>query len=106
MPGSLLHAGALVACPHGGQAFAVSPSARVMTSGSPVTTSDSIYRIVGCPHRSHDAALPCTTGRWLTGATRVLSEGRPLAIASGASACEPGGEPLNVLATQGRVAAA
>src|SRR5690349_9048712 len=106
MPGSLLHAGSVIACPHGGQALAVTSSARVMVSGSPVVTSDTVYRIVGCPHTSLAAATPCTTGRWLTGATRVLSEERPLAIPSGASACEPGGEPMMVLATPERVAAA
>ena len=101
--GWIVDAAAVLSCPHGGSATPLAPAARVLVRGHPVVTAASPYLVTSC--RPADAAAPCTSGRWVGGAARVLVGGVPVAVDSGVSLSEPSGLPLRVVAVQHRVAA-
>src|SRR5215472_13814168 len=105
MPGPILHVGATVLCSHGGQAVPTVPSPRVMVSGQPVATIAAPYAVAGCAFVPPPGNGPCVTGQWVVGTVRVLSQGQPLAIMSGASVCTPTGTPLVPVAAQTRALA-
>jgi hypothetical protein len=100
MAGALLHPGAVVLCAHGGQASAAVANPRVMVNGLPTTLLPIPWLIAGCP-----ATLPCLLGVWTVGTTRVLSNGQPLCVLTGAGVSIPNGTPLNPISAQGRVSA-
>ncbi len=102
MPGSLLHLGATVFCPHGGQAQPTMPNQRVLVGGQPVVTLATTYTVAGCS-LPPSAGGPCATGQWIVGATRVLVGGTPVVLSDGQAVSAPTGAPLNVLVTQARV---
>ncbi|MCO5185287.1 MAG: hypothetical protein M9928_17965 [Anaerolineae bacterium] len=103
MPGFIVHLGASVICSHGGQAQPTAPNPRVMVSGQPVVTIAAPYVVAGCPFFSGVNPLPCVTGQWLVGATRVFAGGQPVVVQSSSSVCTPNGTPLIILVTQPRV---
>lgn len=103
MPGFLLHVGATVICTHGGQAQPTAPNPRVLVSGQPTVTIAAPYAVAGCPFNVSGAPSPCVTAQWVTGATRVFSNGQPLLIQTSQAICAPNGTPLNIVATQTRV---
>jgi hypothetical protein len=43
------------------------------------------------------------TAQWITGTTRVFSNGQPLLVQSSQAICAPTGTPLLILVTQMRV---
>jgi hypothetical protein len=103
MPGFILHVGAVVQCPHAGQATPVAPNPRVTVSGQPITTLSSPYAIAGCANPS--PAPPCVTAQWVVGAARVTSLGQPVLIMGGQATTVPNGVPLLAASTQTRVIA-
>ena len=106
MPGFLLHAGAQVLCSHGGQATPITPNPKVTVSGQPTVLIISSYAVAGCTLPPPTVANgPCVTAQWLTGTTRVLSNGQPLLVQSSQAVCAPSGTPLVIVATQTRVSA-
>lgn len=106
MPGFLLHVGAQVLCSHAGQATATVPNPRVTVSGQPTVLMSSPYVVAGCTLPPPTAANgPCVTAQWLSGTTRVTSNGQPLLVQSSQAVCAPTGTPLMVVATQTRVSA-
>ena len=106
MPGPLLHVGATVLCAHGGQATPTSPNPRVLVSGQPTVQQPLPYVIAGCALPPPIAANgPCVTATWLTGTTRVLSNGMPLLVLSSQAICAPTGTPLIIAVTQIRASA-
>jgi len=105
MPAPILHVGATVLCSHGGQAVPTAPSPVVLVSGMPAATIAAPYTVAGCAFVPTAGNGPCVTGQWVVGAVRVLSQGQPLAIMSGASVCAPTGTPLVPVAAQTRVLA-
>ncbi len=106
MPGFLLHVGATVMCSHAGQAQPTTPNPRVLVSGQPTITLPTPYVIAGCAFPPPPAANgPCVTGQWLTGTTRVTSNGQPLLTNLGSSVCAPTGTPMMAVVTQTRVVA-
>jgi len=106
MPGFLLHVGATVLCSHAGQAQPTVPNLRVLVSGQPTVTLSAPYVVAGCTLPPPPAANgPCVTAQWITGTTRILSNGFPLLIQSGQAICAPTGTPLLPVATQLRVTA-
>ena len=106
MPGYLLHVGATVLCMHGGQAQATAPNPRVTVSGQPTVLITAPYIVAGCTLPPPPAANgPCVTAQWLSGTTRVLSNGQPHVVQSSPSICAPTGTPLLIIATQPRVSA-
>jgi hypothetical protein len=106
MPGFLLHVGATVLCSHAGQAQPTAPNPRVTVSGQPTVTLATPYVVAGCTLPPPPAANgPCVTAQWITGTTRVLSNGQPLLVQSSQAICAPTGTPLVIAATQVRVTA-
>ena len=106
MPGFLLHFGATVLCSHGGQAQPTAVNPRVLVSGQPTVTITSPYVVAGCALPPPPGANgPCVTAQWLTGTTRVLSNGQPLLVQSSQAICAPTGTPLLILVTQTRASA-
>lgn len=106
MPGFLVQVGAQVSCSHGGQATPAVPNPRVLLSGAPSVLVTSPCVIVGCTLPPPPAANgPCVTGQWLSGTTRVLSNGQPLVVQSSQSTCAPTATPMLVLVPQPRVSA-
>ncbi len=103
MPGFLVTVGSQVQCTHLGTATPTIPNPRVMVSSQPSVTIASMYEVAGCPFNVSGAPVPCVSGQWITGTTRVLSNGQPLVVQAGQSVCMPNGTPLIVLATQARV---
>ena len=104
MPGFLLHVGATVLCSHGGQAQPTAVQPRVMLGGQPAVTLAAPYAVAGCalpPPPSGNG--PCVTAQWVTGATRVLSEGVPVLLIDSQALCVPTGTPLIPAVTQVRV---
>ncbi len=106
MPGFLVHVGAQVLCSHAGQATPVTPNPRVTVSGQPTVLLSSQYTIAGCTLPPPNAANgPCVTAQWLTGTTRVTSNGQPLLVQSSQALCTPTGTPLQIITTQTRASA-
>jgi hypothetical protein len=104
MPGFLVHVGATVLCSHGGQAQPTSPNPRVMVSGQPTVTMTAPYVVAGCALPPPPAAnVPCVTAQFVTGATRLTSNGQPLLLLDSQAICAPTGTPLLIVATQTRV---
>lgn len=104
----LLHLGAMVTCPHGGQATPVPSSARVLVGGQPVTVAADPYTIAGCPFQVPGAKpQPCVTVQWIVPAIRVRVGGQPVLLQTSTGLCKsaeqiPQGAPI-VSATQPRV---
>ncbi len=106
MAGFLLHVGAQVVCSHAGQATPTAPNPRVMVSGQPTVLMSSPYVIAGCTLPPPPTANgPCVTAQWVSGTTRVTSNGQPLLVQSSQAIAAPTGTPLIVVATQLRVSA-
>ncbi len=106
MPGFLLHVGAQVLCSHAGQATPTAPNPRVMVSGQPTVLMSSPYVIAGCTlPPPPNANGPCVTAQWVSGTTRVTSNGQPLLVQSSQAIATPTGTPLIIAATQVRVSA-
>ena len=103
MPGFLVHVGAQVLCAHAGQATPMVPNPRVTVSGQPTVTQPNPYVVAGCPFNIAGAPTPCVTAQWVTGATRVFSNGLPVVLLDSMAICAPNGTPLFVIFTQTRV---
>jgi len=104
MPGFLLHLGATVQCAHAGQAQPTAPNARVLVSGQPIVMQPAPYVVAGCPFTTPSGApMPCVTAQWVSGATRVTSNGMPVLLMDSQAICTPNGTPLVIVATQTRV---
>ena len=103
MPGFLLHLGATVQCAHAGQALPTVTNPRVTVSGQPIVNQPSPYTVAGCPFNVSGSPVPCVTAQWITGATRVFSNGMPVLLFDSQAICTPNGTPLLIIATQTRV---
>lgn len=104
MPGFILHMGATVICAHGGQATPTVTNPRVLVSGQPIVTQSAPHAIAGCPFLTPAGnPLPCITAQWITGATRVLSNGIPVLLMDSQAICTPNGTPTSITVTQTRV---
>lgn len=103
MPGFLLHVGATVLCPHGGQAQPTVPNPRVRVGGQPVVTQPAPHCVAGCPFAPGGVATPCVTANWITAAVRVRAGGMPVLLQDSQALTIPNGTPLVVIATQVRV---
>lgn len=105
MPGFVVQVGATVLCAHGGQAQPTVPNPRVMVSGTPTVTVAAPYLVAGCPMVTGVTPTPCITAQWVSGSTRVLSNGQPLVLIDSQAVCAPNGTPVTIAATQTRVVA-
>jgi hypothetical protein len=103
MPGFLLHVGATVLCSHAGQAQPTVPNPRVMVMGQPTVLMTGPYVVAGCTLPPPPGANgPCVTAQWITGATRLTSNGQPLLLLDSQAICAPTGTPLLITVTQTR----
>jgi hypothetical protein len=105
MASPVLDLGATVTCAHGGEANPTKASSRVTAAGKPVVTLAAEYVVSGCRFLPPLGNGPCVTGRWITGAKRVTSEGQTVAVMSGTGICEPTGGALKAVNADGRVKA-
>lgn len=103
MPGFLLHLGASVLCAHGGQAQPTVPNPRVTVNGQPIVLMNAPYAIAGCPYTPGSSPMPCVTAQWVTGSTRITSNGIPVLLLDSQAVCVPNGTPLVITVTQTRV---
>jgi hypothetical protein len=104
MPGFLVQVGAQVTCSHGGQATPTVPNPRVLLGGAPSVLQTTPFVVAGCAFPPPPAANgPCVIGTWMTGTTRVLSNGQPLLVQSSTGICAPTGTPMLVVLPQARV---
>jgi hypothetical protein len=74
----------------------------VQVSGQPTVLLTTPYKVAGCTLSSSSGG-PCATAQWLTGTTRVFSNGLPLVIQGGQSICAPTFARLAIVVTQSRV---
>ena len=111
MPGFLLHTGAGVSCPHGGQASIMVAVPRVKAMGQPVAVLTDQTTVAGCPFQvpigTGTKPQPCVTVKWLVGAVRVKVNGQPVLLQTSSGLCQsaeqiPQGSPM-VSMTQMRV---
>lgn len=105
MPGFLIQQGATVTCVHGGQALATVPNPSVLASGAPTALITDPWQVIGCPGIPPSSVPPCVTAQWITGTTRVTSNGQPLVVFAAQAVCTPAGTPLVPLGAQARVVA-
>jgi uncharacterized Zn-binding protein involved in type VI secretion len=92
-----------VQCAHGGQAQPTVTSTRVTVSGQPIVTQAAPYTIAGCSFNVSGAPVPCVTAQWVTGATRVTSDGLPVLLLDSQEICVPNGTPALIVSTQTKV---
>jgi hypothetical protein len=88
MPGNLMHVGATVACPHGGQATVQPNQARVLVSGQPAATLASLYTIAGCAFTVGTKPQPCVTARWTSPSARITVNGSPVLLSTPPGICQ------------------
>jgi hypothetical protein len=110
MSGPILHVGAAVQCPHGGQVATIAANARVTVAGMAVATMADAYPISGCPFTVPPGKpRPCVTLQWQTAATRVQLMGQPVVIVTGIGLCLSAAQvpqgPASVLSVRLRVIA-
>jgi hypothetical protein len=75
-----------------------------MVSGQPIVLQPAPHVVAGCPFTTPAGnPLPCVTAQWVTGATRVLSNGQPVLLMDSQAICTPTRTPLIVTMTQPRV---
>ncbi|GLX49313.1 hypothetical protein Shyhy01_22630 [Streptomyces hygroscopicus subsp. hygroscopicus] len=88
MSGSLLHAGTVIGCPHGGRAApATTPSGGAHVGGAAVATAAHTYVVTGCPHTVDGVPSPCASVRWTATTTGVTANGAPVLLDTCAAQC-------------------
>ncbi|MFJ7071455.1 hypothetical protein [Streptomyces sp. NPDC098781] len=88
MSGSLLDAGAVIGCPHGGRVTpATTSSGAVRLAAGAVATSAHSYVVTGCPHTVDGVPSPCVTVRWTAGGTGITVDGAPVLLDTSAAQC-------------------
>lgn len=88
MSGSLLDAGAVIGCPHGGRATAATtPSGGVRIGGAAVATAAHAYVVTGCPHTVDGVPVPCVSVRWTAHGSGVTVDGAPVLLDTSAAQC-------------------
>lgn len=102
MPGYLLHEGALVVCPHAGQATPLTTNPRVKVAGQAIVTQTTTYTIASCG-LAGTSSPPCATATWMTAATRVKAGGVPVLLGDSHGVCAPTLDDLEIILTQQRV---
>jgi hypothetical protein len=84
--------------------MATSPNPSVTINGQPTALTSGAWVVAGCP-LVPPPLPPCVSAQWVTGTTRVTSNGQPLVVQSGAAVSIPNGTPLLVISTQTNVTA-
>ncbi|MBC2900140.1 hypothetical protein [Streptomyces cupreus] len=88
MSGSLLDAGAVIGCPHGGRAStATTPTAAVLIDGRAVATAAHAYAVTGCPHTVNGVPSPCVSVRFSADGSGVTVDGASVLLDTSAAQC-------------------
>ncbi|MFF1355527.1 hypothetical protein [Streptomyces sp. NPDC058297] len=88
MSGSLLDAGAVIGCPHGGRVTAATtPSGGVRIGGVAVASATHAYIVTGCPHTVAGVHTPCVSVRWTADGTGITVDGAPVLLDTSAAQC-------------------
>ncbi|MFJ2902487.1 hypothetical protein [Streptomyces sp. NPDC087212] len=88
MSGSLLDAGAVIGCPHGGRVTAATtPSGGVLSQGAAIATAAHGYVVTGCPHTVGGVHTPCVSVRWTADDSGVTVDGAPVLLDTSAAQC-------------------
>lgn len=103
MASPLLTAADMILCRHGGRALATAPTNRVTVAGTPIILQAPPGLILDCPGNGGNPGGRCVGVIWLSGTTRVRSQGLPLV--TGASQGITSAGPVISAATQARVLA-
>jgi len=91
-------------CSHLGQAQPTVPNPRVTVMGQPIVNMTSPYVVAGCTLPPPIVANgPCVAAQWVTGSTRITSNGQPVLLLDSQAICAPTGTPLLIVMTQTRV---
>jgi len=107
----IVHVGATINCPHGGQIAPITTNTRVLVQGSPVVTKPDTFLVSGCPFQvpipGGTKPQPCMTAEFLVPALRVFVNGNPVILKNSTGICKsaeqiPQGTP-NTIQTQIRV---
>ena len=105
MAGYLLHQSATLQCVHGGAAQATAPNPSVKVDGQATVVQSSPWTISGCSFTAGSTPMPCLTAQWVSGTTRVTSNGQPLLLQDCQASCPPNGTGVTIISTQTRVKA-
>jgi hypothetical protein len=107
MPGFILHVGASMICPHGGQISAISSNTRVSVSDQQVVTDADTFPIAGCVFSLPVGPHPCVIVKWIVSATRVFINGQPVLLSDSVGLSQSADQspqgPPSVIMTQLRV---
>jgi hypothetical protein len=88
LSGSLLDAGAVIGCPHGGRVAATTtPLGGVRIQGAAVATATHAYVVTGCPHTVDGVHTPCVAVRWSADGSGVTVDGAPVLLDTSAAQC-------------------
>jgi uncharacterized Zn-binding protein involved in type VI secretion len=107
MPGTIVHVGATILCPHGAPVQVVPGSPRATLTGMPAATMADQFLVTGCPFvLPGGAPSPCVRVQWLVPAVRVVVNGAPAILNTSVGLClsaaqVPQGPPI-VVSTQPR----
>lgn len=110
MADNILHVGATIQCPHGGQVTGTASSTRVKVGGQAVVVQTDTFTVSGCPFQvpigTGTKPQPCVTTKWITGAARVRVNNQPVLLQTSSGICQsaeqiPQGSP-SVVSTQVR----
>ena len=107
MPGNLMHVGATVVCPHGGQATVQPNQSRATLASQAAVTTASLYTVAGCAFMVGTKPQPCVTARWTSPSTRIKVNGTPVLLSAPPGICQSGEQipqgPAAVSVVQTRV---
>jgi len=107
MPGFILHVGASMICPHGGQVSVISSNTRVTVNGQQIVTATDNFMIAGCIFNISGAPHPCIITKWIVSSTRVFINGQPTILNNSVGLCQSADQsvqgPPNIIASQLRV---
>ncbi|GAA2261937.1 hypothetical protein GCM10010145_29550 [Streptomyces ruber] len=88
MSGTLLDAGAVIGCPHGGRVTAATTlSGDVTVAGAAVATAAHGYVVTGCPHTVDGVPTPCVSVDWTAADTGITVGGAPVLLDVSAAQC-------------------
>ena len=108
MVSSLLHVGAIILCPHGGQVSLMTSNSRVFVSRQPVVTQNDTSIIAGCTYAIPSySPHPCVLVKWFIPATRVFMKSQPVILQNSVGMCQSADQstqgPPNIVSLQCRV---
>jgi len=88
MTGFLIHVGASIMCPHGGQILPSTSNTRVFVSDQPVVTLSDMYPIVACSLAITGTTPPCIITQWSKPSSRITINEQPAILSDSIGVCQ------------------